>query len=62
MPEIAQSQSRCAERKIAVSLGFSERSRHSAGCLWNSNIVIGENGKVLAHHRKMCPTYWENLI
>jgi len=61
-PEIAQIQSRCAERKVVVSLGFSERSRHSVGCLWNSNIVIGENGKVLAHHRKMCPTYWEKLI
>jgi nitrilase len=61
-PEIAQIQSRCAERKVAVSLGFSERSRHSVGCLWNSNIVIGENGKVLAHHRKMCPTYWEKLV
>ena len=61
-PEIAQIQSRCAERKVVVSIGFSERSRHSVGCLWNSNIVIGENGKVLAHHRKMCPTYWEKLI
>ena len=43
--EIAQIQSRCAERKVVVSLGFSERSRHSMGCLWNSNMVIGEDGK-----------------
>jgi nitrilase len=56
-PEIAQIQSRCAERRVVVSIGFSERSRYSVGCLWNSNIVIGEDGKVLAHHRKMCRTF-----
>ena len=21
-------------------------------------MVIGEDGRILAHHRKMCPTYW----
>jgi Carbon-nitrogen hydrolase len=55
-PEIAQIQTRCAERKVVVSIGFSERSHNSVGCLWNSNIMIGEDGKVLVHHRKICPT------
>jgi nitrilase len=61
-PEIAQIRQRAAEREVVVSLGFSERSRHSIGCVWNSNVVISETGEVLAHHRKMCPTYWEKLI
>ena len=61
-PEITQLLNKAAEHKVVISMGFSERSRHSIGCLWNSNIVIGEDGQVLAHHRKICPTYWEKLI
>lgn len=45
-----------------VSLGFSERSRFSAGCLWNSNVVIGSRGQVLALHRKLVPTFFEKLV
>lgn len=56
--EIAALQAKAAEKKVVVSVGFSERSRRSVGCVWNSNVVIGEDGKILAHHRKMCPTYW----
>jgi nitrilase len=44
-----------------VSIGFSEKSRHSNGCLYNSNIVIGTNGDVLVHHRKLVPTFFEKL-
>ena len=61
-PEIAALQSKAAERRIAISMGFSERSRRSVGCVWNSNVVISEDGKVLVHHRKICPTYWEKLV
>lgn len=61
-PEIAALQSKAAEKKVVISMGFSERSRQSVGCVWNSNVVIGEDGKVLAHHRKICPTYWEKLV
>ena len=50
-PEIASVRERARDCGIVVSLGFSERSRRSVGCLWNSNLVIGEDGKVLAHHR-----------
>jgi nitrilase len=46
---------------ILVSIGFSERSRHSNGCLYNSNIIIGTEGEVLVHHRKLCPTFFEKL-
>jgi predicted amidohydrolase len=46
---------------VLVSIGFSERSRHSNGCLYNSNIIIGTEGEVLVHHRKLVPTFFEKL-
>ncbi|KAB2109702.1 hypothetical protein AG0111_0g1718 [Alternaria gaisen] len=46
---------------VLVSIGFSERSRHSNGCLYNSNIFIGTGGEVLVHHRKLVPTFFEKL-
>ena len=50
-PEIAAFRDRAREHGVVISLGFSERSRSSVGCIWNSNVVIGEDGNVLAHHR-----------
>jgi nitrilase len=44
-----------------VSIGFSERSRHSNGCIYNSNLIIGTDGEVLVHHRKLMPTFFEKL-
>jgi nitrilase len=44
-----------------VSIGFSERSRHSNGCLYNSNLIISDDGRVLLHHRKLVPTFFEKL-
>jgi nitrilase len=49
------------ETGSVVSIGFSERSRHSNGCLYNSNLIIGPNGNVLVHHRKLVPTFFEKL-
>jgi nitrilase len=46
---------------ILVSLGFSEKSRHSNACLFNSNVIIGAEGKILVHHRKLVPTFFEKL-
>src|SRR5204863_147527 len=33
----------------------------SVGCLWTSNVLIGEDGAILNHHRKLVPTFWEKL-
>lgn len=44
-----------------VSIGFSEKSRFSNGCLYNSNLTIGSKGEVLVHHRKLMPTFFEKL-
>ncbi|XP_014560891.1 hypothetical protein COCVIDRAFT_12340 [Bipolaris victoriae FI3] len=46
---------------VLVSIGFSEKSRHSNGCLYNSNLIIGTEGEVLVHHRKLVPTFFEKL-
>lgn len=44
-----------------VSMGFSEKSRHSSGSLYNSNIIIDTDGQVLVHYRKLVPTFFEKL-
>ncbi len=47
---------------IFVSIGINERSEASVGCLWNTNLLIGDDGSVLNHHRKIVPTFYEKLI
>jgi aliphatic nitrilase len=34
----------------------------SVGCLWNSNLLIGADGALLNHHRKLMPTFYEKLV
>ncbi|MFT5557356.1 MAG: nitrilase, partial [Bradyrhizobium sp.] len=34
----------------------------SVGGLWNSNLLIGETGEILVHHRKLVPTFYEKLV
>ncbi|KAG0690822.1 hypothetical protein C6P40_001082 [Pichia californica] len=61
-PEIMAIQSVCSELGIVVCLGFNEKSRVSVGCLWNAYVIIGEDGSIMAHHRKIMPTYCEKLV
>jgi nitrilase len=44
-----------------VSIGISEKVHYSVGCIFNSNLIIGPNGAVLNHHRKLVPTFFEKL-
>jgi len=46
---------------VIVNMGFSEKSRHSTATMYNSNFLIGIDGKVLVHHRKLMPTFFEKL-
>ncbi|KAJ4185858.1 hypothetical protein NW755_008310 [Fusarium falciforme] len=46
---------------IMVSIGLSEKVRSSSATLYNSNILIGTQGEVLVHHRKLVPTFFEKL-
>lgn len=46
---------------VMVNMGFSEKSRHSTATMYNSNILIDDDGAVLVHHRKLMPTFFEKL-
>ncbi|KAI1138689.1 nitrilase [Hypoxylon sp. FL0543] len=46
---------------LLVSLGFSEKVRYSSATLFNSNVLIGTDGEILVHHRKLMPTFYEKL-
>jgi aliphatic nitrilase len=61
-PEVQQLCDAAREHEIMVSIGISERSPVSVGCLWNSNLLIGADGALLNHHRKLMPTFYEKLI
>ncbi|MDP7130025.1 MAG: carbon-nitrogen hydrolase family protein [Planctomycetota bacterium] len=61
-PEIAQIAETARSCGIFVSAGFNEGTDASVGCIWNSNALIGDDGAVLCHHRKIVPTYYEKLV
>lgn len=48
--------------EVFVSLGFTEGTDASVGCIWNSNVLIGDDGSILNHHRKLVPTFYEKLV
>jgi len=50
------------DNAIVVSIGISERSAVSVGCLWNTNLLIDADGNLINHHRKLVPTFYEKLI
>ena len=61
-PEIGRVREAARRHGVHVSLGFSEGTVASVGCLWNSNILIGPDGAILNLHRKLVPTYYEKLV
>jgi aliphatic nitrilase len=61
-PEVATICAAAREHAITVSIGVSERSAVSLGCLWNSNLLIGADGTLHNHHRKLVPTFYEKLV
>jgi nitrilase len=61
-PEIGRVRAAARRHGIHVSLGFTEGTEASVGCLWNSNVLIGPNGAILNLHRKLVPTFYEKLI
>lgn len=60
--EIARLSAAAREYGVHVSVGISEGTDASVGCLWNSNLLIGPDGSILNHHRKLVPTFYEKLI
>jgi nitrilase len=61
-PEIEKVRMAARRHGVVVSLGITEGTDASVGCLWNSNILIGMDGAVINHHRKLVPTFYEKLI
>ncbi|RAI02473.1 aliphatic nitrilase [Acuticoccus sediminis] len=61
-PEIQRLREEARANGVVVSMGISERSPVSVGGLWNSFVLIGDDGSILNHHRKLVPTYFEKLI
>jgi nitrilase len=47
--------------EVILSVGVTERSEVSAGCLWNANLLFGRDGALLNHRRKLVPTWAEKL-
>lgn len=60
-PELRAIADVAARHRVYVSIGISEVSSHSEGCLWNSNVLISDRGELLNHHRKLVPTFYEKL-
>lgn len=61
-PEVHALRRAAARFGICISIGISERSPASVGTLFNSNLIIGADGAVLVHHRKLVPTFYEKLV
>lgn len=60
-PEIRLLRETCAESKVAVIMGASERRTGSRTC-FNSAIFIDHHGQLVGVHRKLKPTYAERYI
>lgn len=60
-PEIEKVANAARKAGVFVSLGINEGTDASVGCIWNSNVLIGDDGQLLNHHRKLVPTFWEKL-
>lgn len=61
-PEVTEIRHQARQLGVFVSIGISERSPASVGCLWNTNLLIGDDGAILVHHRKLVPTFYEKLV
>ena len=61
-PEIDSVAGAARKAGVFVSLGINEGTEASVGCIWNSNVLIGPDGNILNHHRKLVPTFWEKLV
>jgi aliphatic nitrilase len=61
-PEVGRIRSAARRHDVYVSLGFTEGTKTSVGCLWNSNVLIGPDGSILNLHRKLVPTFYEKLV
>ena len=55
-------QAAARKHKVMVLLPLNERDPFSRGTLYNAFVLIGPDGKVLNHHRKLMPTNPERMV
>ena len=58
-PEISRIAEAAAQHRINVVIGANERSPSSIGTIFNTVVVISEEGRILGRHRKLVPTLAE---
>ena len=61
-PEIDRLRAEAKKRGVFVSIGINEGTPNSFGCIYDTNLLIGDDGSILNRHRKLVPTYWEKLV
>ena len=63
-PQMRQFQEAAAQRNIVLVLGINEKIRLGRGnrSLYNSIVTIDADGAIANHHRKLRPTYTEQLV
>ena len=59
--EVAQLCKAAREHDCTVVIGMNERDPRRVGTLFNTNIIIGNDGTLLGRHRKLVPTWAEKL-
>lgn len=60
-PEVARLCAAARRNGCVVVIGVNERDPLSIGTIYNTNLVIGEDGALLGRHRKLVPTWAEKL-
>lgn len=60
-PEVAQLRDAAREFGCHVVIGINERPPHGVGTLYNTVLVIADDGQLIGTHRKLVPTWAEKL-
>ncbi|MBI4081320.1 MAG: carbon-nitrogen hydrolase family protein [Candidatus Lambdaproteobacteria bacterium] len=47
---------------VYVVMGINERPTNTLGTLYNTNLILSPEGRILLKHRKLMPTYAEKLV
>ncbi len=61
-PEIQKIAAAAKRHRINVVIGANERSRHGIATIYNTLVTISDEGRILARHRKLVPTWAEKLV
>lgn len=60
-PQVERICKTARENNCIVVIGVNERDPKKVGTIYNTNVIIGDDGTVLGRHRKLVPTWAEKL-